>query len=36
VVHPILEELLGFAPPEPERTALDVIHVWGEGGTFDG
>ena len=36
VVHPIVEELLGFMPPEPEQTPLDVIHVWGEGGTFDG
>jgi hypothetical protein len=36
VVHPILEGLLGFTPPEPERSSLDVIHVWGEGGTFDG
>lgn len=36
VVHPIVEELLGFMPPEPEHTPLDVIHVWGEGGTFDG
>ncbi len=36
VVNPILEELLGFTPPEPERTRLDVIHVWGEGGNFDG
>jgi hypothetical protein len=36
VVHPILDDLLGFTPPEPERTPLDVIHVWGEGGSFDG
>jgi hypothetical protein len=36
VVHPIVEDLLGFTPPEPERTPLDVIHVWGEGGNFDG
>ncbi len=36
VVHPILEDLLGFTPPEPEPVSLDVIHVWSEGGTFDG
>jgi hypothetical protein len=34
VVHPLLEEALGFTPPEPERTALDVIHVWSDGGSF--
>jgi hypothetical protein len=36
VVHPLLEEMLGFTPPEPERTPLEVIHVWSEGGSFDG
>ncbi len=35
VVHPLLEEMLGFTPPEPERQELEVIHVWGEGGTFE-
>ena len=28
VVHPILQEMLGFVPPEPARTVLDVIDVW--------
>jgi hypothetical protein len=34
VVHPLLEEMLGFTPPEPERTPLDVIHVWSDRGSF--
>src|ERR1700743_1317058 len=25
VVHPILQDMLGFVPPEPPRTVLDVI-----------
>jgi hypothetical protein len=28
VVHPILQELLGFVPPEPEHVTLDVIDAW--------
>jgi hypothetical protein len=28
VVHPILEGMLGFVPPEPSYTMLDVIDVW--------
>ena len=28
VVHPILEGMLGFVPPEPSHTMLDVIDVW--------
>ena len=28
VVHPILQEMLGFVPPEPVRTVLDLIDVW--------
>jgi heme-degrading monooxygenase HmoA len=28
VVHPILEDTLGFIPPEPGHTTLDVVHVW--------
>jgi hypothetical protein len=28
VVHPILREMLGFVPPEPPRTTLDVIDAW--------
>lgn len=30
VVHALLAEVFGEdLPPEPERTPLDVIHVWG-------
>jgi heme-degrading monooxygenase HmoA len=28
VVHPILQEMLGFVPPEPPFTVLDVIDAW--------
>jgi hypothetical protein len=28
VVHPMLESMLGFVPPEPEATELDVVDVW--------
>jgi heme-degrading monooxygenase HmoA len=28
VVHAILQEMLGFVPPEPVQTALDVVDVW--------
>lgn len=28
VVHALLQEMLGFVPPEPERTMLDVVDVW--------
>jgi hypothetical protein len=28
VVHPILEGMLGFVPPEPSHTMLDVVEVW--------
>jgi hypothetical protein len=28
VVHPILQEMLGFVPPEPATTVLDVIDAW--------
>jgi hypothetical protein len=28
VVHPLLQEMLGFIPPEPPRTMLDVVDVW--------
>ena len=28
VVHPLLKEMLGFVPPEPPRTVLDLIDVW--------
>jgi hypothetical protein len=32
VVHPLLGEVFGAdLPPEPERTLLPVIHVWGHG-----
>jgi len=30
VVHPILQEMLGFVPPEPDYTVLDVIDAWTE------
>lgn len=28
VVHRLLESMLGFVPPEPLTTALEVIDVW--------
>ena len=28
VVHPILQDMLGFVPPEPTHTVLDVIDAW--------
>jgi hypothetical protein len=28
VVHPLLQDMLGFMPPEPEHTMLDVIDAW--------
>ena len=28
VVHPILQEMLGFVPPEPAATVLDVVDAW--------
>jgi hypothetical protein len=28
VVHPLLQDLLGFIPPEPPRTMLDMVDVW--------
>jgi hypothetical protein len=28
VVHPILADVLGFVPPEPAVTVLDVIDAW--------
>jgi hypothetical protein len=28
VVHPILQDMLGFVPPEPPYTMLDVIDAW--------
>ena len=30
VVHPLLQEMLGFVPPEPALTVLDVIDAWTE------
>ena len=27
-VHPVLEKMLGFLPPEPPRTTLDLIDAW--------
>lgn len=31
VVHPLLKEMLGFVPPEPPRTTLDLIDAWTVG-----
>jgi hypothetical protein len=28
VVHPLLQEMLGFIPPEPPRTMLDLVDAW--------
>jgi hypothetical protein len=28
VVHPLLEEMLGFVPPEPAYTVLDLVDAW--------
>ncbi len=28
VVHPLLQEMLGFVPPEPATTELDIVDVW--------
>ena len=28
VVHPILQEMLGFVPPEPPTTVLDIVDAW--------
>jgi hypothetical protein len=28
VVHTLLQEMLGFVPPEPPRTMLDIVDVW--------
>jgi hypothetical protein len=30
VVHPILVDTLGFVPPEPTHTILDVVDAWTE------
>jgi hypothetical protein len=30
VVHGLLEEVLGFVPPEPAHTDLDLIDAWTE------
>ena len=27
-VHPLLKEMLGFVPPEPPRTILDIVDAW--------
>lgn len=27
-VHPVLKEMLGFIPPEPPRTMLDLVDAW--------
>ena len=28
VVHSLLQDMLGFVPPEPPRTMLDVVDAW--------
>ncbi|MFY9934333.1 MAG: hypothetical protein WAK82_40630 [Streptosporangiaceae bacterium] len=28
VVHPLLQDMLGFVPPEPPRTELDLVDAW--------
>ena len=28
VIHPILQDMLGFEPPEPSRTTLDLVDAW--------
>jgi hypothetical protein len=28
VVHPLLQDLLGFIPPEPPQTMLDLVDAW--------
>jgi hypothetical protein len=28
VVHPLLQEMLGFVPPEPPRTVLEIVDAW--------
>jgi hypothetical protein len=28
VVHPLLQDMLGFVPPEPPKTVLDVVDAW--------
>jgi hypothetical protein len=28
VVHPLLQDMLGFVPPEPPRTVLDLVDAW--------
>lgn len=28
VVHPLLQEMLGFIPPEPPQTELDIVDAW--------
>ena len=28
VVHPILQEMLGFVPPEPAAAVLNIVDAW--------
>jgi hypothetical protein len=30
VVHHVLQDMLGFVPPEPARTVLDLVDAWTE------
>jgi len=27
-VHPVLQDMLGFVPPEPDQTVPDIIDAW--------
>lgn len=36
VVHPVLQEMLGFVPPEPTRTMLDLVDAWTADHTMAG
>jgi hypothetical protein len=35
VVHPLLQDMLGFVPPEPPKTALDIVNAWTAGARPD-
>ena len=28
VVRPLLQDMLGFVPPEPPKTTLDLVDAW--------
>ncbi len=33
VVHPLLQDMLGFVPPDPPKTTLDIVDAWTAGHT---